>query len=96
MLWSSLWILGSFILLGNYQSRYILPAVPFLIILSARWQIWVYNKLSPNQTAAGEASNLGAYRMPLKIFFVGVVLYFVLKTLRADWLIAIGPDFGYF
>lgn len=95
LVWSSLWILGSFILLGNYQSRYILPAVPFLIILSARCQVWVYDKLSLG-TAAGTAPNAEAYRLVLKILFVGVVLYFALKTLWTDRLIAVGPDYGYF
>jgi len=86
LLFSVAWILGAFILLGNYQSRYILPAVPFLVILSARWQVWVYDKLS----------DPGAFRVALKILLVGVGLYFTAKTLRVDWQIAIGPDFGYF
>ncbi len=90
LIWSSLWILGAFILLGNYQSRYILPAVPFLVILSARWQVLAYDKLTSSQSAARSS------RFFLKIIFVGISLYFVLKTLRTDWLIAIGPDFGYF
>jgi len=96
LIWSSLWILGAFILWGNYQSRYILPAVPFLIILSARCQVWVYDKLSSSPAIGGEASNSRSYRALLRILFVGMVFYFILKTLRTDWLIAIGPDFGYF
>jgi len=96
LLLSSSWILIAFILLGNYQSRYILPAVPFLIILAARWQIWAYDKLSIKEQTAVEVSNVGAYRAIFKIFFISIGLYFTAKTLRVDWLIAIGPDFGYF
>jgi hypothetical protein len=96
LLWlSCLWILGAFILLGNYQSRYILPAVPFLMILSARFQIWVYDRLSM-ESSASETARFNAFRPVLKIIFTGVVLYFMVKTLRVDGLIAIAPDFGYF
>jgi 4-amino-4-deoxy-L-arabinose transferase-like glycosyltransferase len=96
LLWlSCLWILGVFILLGNYQSRYILPAVPFLMILSARFQIWVYDRLSM-ESSASETARFNAFRPVLKIIFTGVVLYFMVKTLRVDGLIAIAPDFGYF
>lgn len=92
---SSLWILAAFILLGNYQSRYILPAVPFLMILSARFQVWVYDVLS-REIPNPEAAKLNALRPVFKICFTAILFYFILKTLRVDGLIAVGPDFGYF
>ncbi|HQP10245.1 MAG TPA: glycosyltransferase family 39 protein, partial [Candidatus Omnitrophota bacterium] len=96
LVWSSFWILTAFILLGNYQSRYILPAVPFLIVLSARWQVLVYDRFSAVPTADGKDSPRAKKNLIFKILFFGMVLYFILKTLRAGLLIAIGPDFGYF
>ena len=86
MVWSSLLILLAFILLGNYQSRYILPAVPFLMVLSARWQVWAYDKLTGPKTS----------RVILRIILMGISVYFIVKTLKVDSLLAIGPDFGYF
>jgi len=62
LLISSFMILGAFILLGNYQSRYILPAVPFLIILSARFQILMYDKLSQSDGDSMSVSNPGALK----------------------------------
>jgi hypothetical protein len=98
LLLSSAWVLIAFILLGNYQSRYILPAVPFLILLSARWLVWAYDQLSlwtsPQTTGGILKSEIG--RIFAKTIFIALVLYSLLKTLRVDWLIAIGPDFGYF
>jgi len=96
LLLSSLLILGAFIFLGNYQSRYILPAVPFLILLSARFQIMMYDQLLLKDGEIQGSSNLEILRPMLKVVLVGIGLYFIVKTLRTDWLIAIGPDFGYF
>jgi len=96
LLLSSIWTLGAFILLRNYQSRYILPAVPFLIILSARFQIWAYDKLSQKREEATKISSLETLKRFSKIALICVGVYFVIQTLRTDWLIAIGPDFGYF
>lgn len=96
LLIASFWILGAFILLGNYQSRYILPAVPFLIILSARFQILMYDKLSLKSTGAEEPSNYGLLKAALKVALIVIGIYFTAKTLQTDSLLAIGPDFGYF
>ena len=68
LLMSSFLILAAFIFLRNYQSRYILPAVPFLLILSARCQIWIFDRVLS--------------RRYLQILSGGVSLYFILKTLR--------------
>lgn len=83
---TSVWIISAFITLGNYQTRYILPAVPFLVILSARLFFWIYDRLSGPKT----------YQMVLKVVFIGISVYFVIRTLKVDSLLAIGPDFGYF
>jgi len=96
LLLSSFLILGAFIVLGNYQSRYILPAVPFLIILSARFQILVYDKLSQKGGGVEESAGPGIFKISIKFIIIGIGLYFTAKTLRVDWLLAIGPDFGYF
>lgn len=96
LLISSAMILGAFILLGNYQSRYILPAVPFLIILSARFQILTYDKLSQSDGDTMTASNPWALKTLAKFMFIGIGLFFIAQTLQTDWQLAIGPDFGYF
>jgi 4-amino-4-deoxy-L-arabinose transferase-like glycosyltransferase len=96
LIWSSVWILAAFILLGNYQSRYILPAVPFLVILAARFQVLVYDVFFAVRPISGQETNAKSRNAILKILFFGITAYFVLKTLRSGWLLAIGPDFGYF
>jgi len=96
MLVSSFWILGAFIVLGNYQSRYILPAVPFLIILSARFQILLYDKLSLKRLGTEGSSDHEFLKTTLKVVSIGIGLFFIIQTLRTGWLLAIGPDFGYF
>jgi len=95
LLLASFWILGAFIVLGNYQSRYILPAVPFLILLSSRFQIFMYDKLSPHSADAA-LSGSNSSKTAAKYLLILLTAYFFIKTLRTDWLIAIGPDFGYF
>jgi len=96
LLVSSFWILGAFIVLGNYQSRYILPAIPFLIILSARFQILMYDKLSLKSMGTEGPSNHEFLKGALKGVLIVIGIYFTAKTLRTDSLLAIGPDFGYF
>jgi len=96
LLVSSFWILGAFIVLGNYQSRYVLPAIPFLIILSARFQILMYDKLSLKSVGIEGSSNHEFLKGTLKVVLIVIGVYFTAKTLRTDSLLAIGPDFGYF
>jgi len=96
MLVSSFWILGAFIVLGNYQSRYILPAIPFLIILSARFQILMYDKLSLKNIGTEGSSDHAFLKATLKVVLIVIGIYFTTQTLRTDSLLAIGPDFGYF
>jgi len=93
---TSILILAAFSLIGSYQSRYILPAIPFLLLLSARWLVWAYDKLVQNNDVTTTTPNAQAYRALLNISLMGVVVYFIIKTLRTGWLLAIGPDFGYF
>ena len=84
----SLWVLSFSILWGNYQSRYILSAVPFLLLLSARLQIWMYDKV-------GEY--LGPRRgLSVRLVFLALVSYFIFKTLWIDAVLAIPNDIAYF
>jgi len=94
LLLSALMILGAFILLGNYQSRYIMSAVPFLLILSARSSLWCYDRLRPER--GQEVSGNSAWILLIKLCLAGAMFYFVIKTLHTDIQLAIGPDFGYF
>lgn len=96
LLWTTLLIGGAFSLLGNYQSRYFLPAIPFLVLLSARWQVWAFDRLSPRRGENGQPSDVGTHKLLLKFLLAGTILYFVIQTLHTDALIAIGPDYGYF
>jgi 4-amino-4-deoxy-L-arabinose transferase-like glycosyltransferase len=96
LLWTVLLILGAFSLLGNYQSRYILPAVPFLVLLSARWQVWALDRLSFHAQEQDQILKSVAFKVPMKILLISMAVYFTLQTLRTDLMIAIGPDYGYF
>jgi 4-amino-4-deoxy-L-arabinose transferase-like glycosyltransferase len=81
MVWCCVWILGFHLFWGNYQSRYILPAVPFLLILAARFLIWGCEKKQPHL---------------LRFCLILGGSYFFLKTLKTGLSFAAGPDFGYF
>jgi len=96
LLIASFWILGAFIVLGNYQSRYILPVIPFLIILSARFQILMYDKLSLKSMGVEGSSNHDFLKATLKVVLIIIGVYFTAQTIRTDSMLAIGPDFGYF
>lgn len=97
MAWCGVWILGFHILWGNYQSRYILPAVPFLLILAARFLVW-----GCEEKQLMEGRNLsqgmgGFYRSHLLRFCLILLgSYFFLKTVKTGLSFALGPDFGYF
>jgi 4-amino-4-deoxy-L-arabinose transferase-like glycosyltransferase len=81
LIWCSAAILAFFIFWGNYQSRYALPAVPFLLILAARFLVWSYDRLET---------------LFPRIALIVMGIYFVLKTVRVDLLLSVRPDFGYF
>lgn len=97
LLLASFWILAAFIFIGNYQTRYVLPAVPYLLLLSARVQVAVYDQLT--LPWAGETKlemNNKVLRVLMIIAFMGTNIYFIVKTIRVSRILAIGGDFGYF
>lgn len=84
---SAVVILGFFILWGNYQSRYILSAVPFVILLSAdmlmKWARWV--EVCPVIP-----------RLIMKCALISVVSYAVTKTWLINLLFSFPNDMCYF
>lgn len=97
MAWCCLWILGFHMLWGNYQSRYILSAVPFLLILAAHFLVWGCESKRPMEGKGPSQGSIGFFQTHLLRFCLILLgSYFFLKTLKAGFLFAAGPDFGYF
>ncbi len=70
-----------FVLLGYYESRYILPIVPILIILASRLQVWLWDRLKEQpQTLKIKVSRL---------LFLGMVGYFIIKTINVGIRLAL-------
>jgi len=73
-------IMSFYIIWGNYQSRYIVSAIPALIILAARsfWLLWILP----------EKINKPVFTKAMRIMLSGVFIYFVVKTLIVDMKVA--------
>ncbi len=81
-------ILAFFLLWGNYQSRYILSAIPFLIILGVKLWFQLFNAVSKsNNTFIYFSGRLG-----LRV----VLIYILLKTYLLDVLLSFTNDMCYF
>ncbi len=81
-------ILTFFIMWGNYQSRYILSAIPFLIILGVKLWFQLFNKVS-------KSSNTLIYflgRLGLRV----LLIYILLKTYLLDVLLSFTNNMCYF
>ncbi|MFQ6092879.1 MAG: hypothetical protein ACE5OR_09385, partial [bacterium] len=73
-------LLAFFILWGAFQCRYILPAIPFLIVLSARTQIFLHDWLKRYLRS----------RSKLLIWILFIILsYFYIKTVWTDFAFAL-------
>ena len=96
LLWTSVVLLAVFLLLGNYQMRYILPAIPFLVLLAARWLTWVYDRYLSEPSDERGATSAARWRRVGRICLMVVVAYMFMRTLLVVRLIAFPPDFGYF
>lgn len=85
---SAFLIMAFFVLWGNYQSRYILPAVPILLILASRFLIWFWDRLRAQpQTLKIKIS---------KAALIGTVGYFILKTINVGIHLALPNNVAYF
>ena len=84
----ALTILLFFVFWGNYQSRYILPSLPFLIVLGV--QLWV--------SAHEQVSQSGnmVVRLGGKTFLKFILVYAVLKTYYLDLVLSYPNDMCYF
>ena len=80
--------LGFYMLWGNYQSRYITAVTAPLMILSARFQLDMYERA---RKAAPEK-----YRNAIGVFLMLIAAYFAAKTVRVDYLLAIPNSICYF
>lgn len=86
---ASIWILAFAIIWGNYQSRYILAAVPALLLISSRAIIWIGTNLK-------EWTNSKMRLLIYRIVFVYVLLMFLSKTVFVDLLLALPNKACYF
>ena len=77
-----------FVLWQNCQSRYILPAVPILLILASRLQIWLWDRLK---------AHTQTLRIKIAEFaFLGIVGSFILKTINVGVHLALSNNIAYF
>ncbi|MBN1869148.1 MAG: glycosyltransferase family 39 protein [Candidatus Omnitrophica bacterium] len=85
---SAILILSFFILWRNYQSRYILPCLPFLIVLASQFLFKVYDMI-----------NKIAYFIPYilsKAVFVLGVIFIIAKTTYVNHIISYPNDLCFF
>lgn len=77
-----------FVLWGNYQSRYLLPVIPILLILAARFLIWLGDRLKVKpQTLKIKIS---------EFLFLGIAGYFIIKTIIVGIRLALPNNINYF
>jgi len=81
-------ILLFFIFWGNFQSRYILASLPFLIILAVQFGVNIYEKAS----RSGNAFLCMGGRISLKLIFV----YIIVKSYYLNIMVSYPHDFCYF
>lgn len=87
---SSIIVLLFFLLWGNYQSRYILAAMPFLIIIGVSFWQELFEKCSFFRF---KNYNLG---LPGRIFLVFLLVYIFVKTSYLNFLVSYPHDMCYF
>lgn len=88
LIFSTFSIMLFFVLWGNYESRYILPAVPVLLILASRLQIWIWDRLKTQpQTLKVRLS---------QFTFLAMVGYFIIKTVNVGIRLALTNTAGVF
>jgi len=85
---SSLIILSVFILWGNYQSRYILPITPFLILLGAEMMVRIFDQISSFKSPMIQTIS--------RTFYLLLTFYFFLKVNYINAVLSFPHDFCYF
>ena len=86
----SLFIIGLFIIHGNYQSRYILPAIPTLLILTAAFIIQIGNSITIH------FKNKPILKSILLFLYILVLLFFIIKTLIINLNLSLLNNMAYF
>ena len=84
------WMMLIFILHGNFQCRYILPAVPAFLIISAYTIIWLSKKISQFYN-----KNQIVYVI-LSLILVAILAYSFIKTIFVDLQLALPNNICYF
>lgn len=83
------WTVAFYTLWGNFQARYLLFAVPALLLAASRTMAWSWEKASGPGVAR-------PVRMLLKVSMIAVFLFFLAKTCAVDISIALRNDVAYF
>tara|TARA_Y100000031_G_C8003112_1_gene284529 strand:+ start:24 stop:602 length:579 start_codon:yes stop_codon:yes gene_type:complete len=87
---SSIIVLLFYLLWGNYQTRYILAAMPFLIIIGVSFWQELFEKCA---SLSVKNYNLG---LPCRIFLVSLLVYIFIKTSYLNFLVSYPHDMCYF
>jgi 4-amino-4-deoxy-L-arabinose transferase-like glycosyltransferase len=85
---SAILMMAFFIFYRNYQSRYILPVVPLLILLSSGYMIRLFNKI--------ETRPLTLPVRLVRLMMAGLISWGILKTYYVNSVISFPNDLCYF
>jgi 4-amino-4-deoxy-L-arabinose transferase-like glycosyltransferase len=66
----------------GYESRYILPAIPALLLLSARTQLWIWDKLDGKKYARGA--------------FLLLIVYLIARGFKIAYYLSVSVNAAYF
>lgn len=87
---ASFWILALFIVLRNYQSRYILAATPALLIAAARIILTLHEKIEDLKL-----KNPPKYRLYITLFLLAVI-YCFMKVMNIHLYLSVPNNMAYF
>lgn len=76
------WVMAAFIMLRNFQSRYILPAIPALLILAGDMMVKIWEGLKVRI----ESKKILIFS---QAFLILLIVFFLLKTLAIDLKLAV-------
>jgi len=81
-------ILAFYVTWGNYQSRYILAAIPFLLILGVEFLIWIFDWISQNEYIVA--------RLFVKSLMMLAIVFILYKAHYVNTLLSFTNNYCYF
>lgn len=85
---ASLVILGFYVACGNYQSRYILAAIPFLVVLGARTWEFLWEFVSTHRRVQ--------IRLSGRVLLLSLMMYLICKTMVINYFLSFTNNMCFF